>query len=92
MGSMPARIMPSKGGKPDKLIRDALMVAVNRVDPVEKQKKLNIIASKLVEKACQGDVMAIREISDRIDGKPAQQVDLGNAGDSPIRFEVTWKD
>lgn len=51
---MAARITPSKGGKPDKLMRDALMVALNReaVDADgQKTKKLNIIAAKLVELA-----------------------------------------
>ena len=54
---MAARITPSKGGKPDKLMRDALMVALNReaVDADgQKTKKLNIIAAKLVELAVGG--------------------------------------
>lgn len=74
---MAARITPSKGGKPDKLMRDALMVALNReaVDADgQKTKKLNIIAAKLVELAVSGDIQAIKEISDRVDGKPAQAI------------------
>lgn len=74
---MAARITPSKGGKPDKLMRDALMVALNReaVDADgQKTKKLNIIAAKLVELAVGGDIQAIKEISDRVDGKPSQAI------------------
>lgn len=72
---MAARINPSKGGKPDKLMRDALMLALNREAKDadgKKTKKLNIIASKLVELAMAGDIQAIKEVSDRVDGKPAQ--------------------
>lgn len=72
---MAARVNPSRGGKPDKLMRDALMIALNReaVDADgQKTKKLNIIAAKLVELAIDGDIQAIKEISDRVDGKPAQ--------------------
>lgn len=74
---MAARITPSKGGKPDKLMRDALMIALNREATDadgKKTKKLNIIAAKLVELAVDGDIQAIKEISDRVDGKPAQAI------------------
>lgn len=74
---MAARITPSKGGKPDKLMRDALMLALNREAKDadgKKTKKLNIIAAKLVELAIAGDIQAIKEISDRVDGKPAQAI------------------
>lgn len=72
---MAARNTPSKGGKPDKLMRDALMLALNREAKDadgKKTKKLNIIASKLVDLAMAGDIQAIKEVSDRVDGKPAQ--------------------
>jgi hypothetical protein len=36
---------------------------------------LRRIAAKLVEKAEEGELAAIREIADRLDGKPAQLVD-----------------
>ena len=32
---------------------------------------------KLVTRALEGDVAAMKEISDRLDGKPSQGVDLG---------------
>jgi hypothetical protein len=38
-------------------------------------RRLRIIAEKLAEKAEQGDIQAIREIADRLDGKPAQAVE-----------------
>lgn len=36
--------------------------------------KLRAVADALIEKATTGDVQAIREIADRLDGKVAQQV------------------
>lgn len=68
-------------------MRDALMVALNRAakDADGKPtKRLYIIAEKLASKAESGDndaLGAIREIFDRIDGKPAQSIGLGQADD-----------
>ena len=39
---------------------------------------LRRIAAKLVEKAEEGELAAIREIADRLDGKPAQVIDRGD--------------
>ena len=39
--------------------------------------KLRAIADKVVELAIEGDVRAIREVADRLDGKPTQQIDMG---------------
>lgn len=66
------------GGKPDKLMRDALMVALNREaqGPLGKTKKLSLIADKLVDLAVEGDVAAIKEVADRVDGKSMQGISL----------------
>jgi hypothetical protein len=37
--------------------------------------KIRAIAEALIEKAASGDVSAIRELGDRVDGKPTQQID-----------------
>jgi hypothetical protein len=37
------------------------------------------IADKLADKAEQGDIQAIREIADRLDGKPAQAIERSDA-------------
>jgi len=54
----------------EKPFNDALRLAL-RGDPL----RLRRIAEKLAEKAEEGDLGAIREIADRLDGKPAQVVD-----------------
>ena len=79
---MVARKTPSKGGKPDKLWHDALLLTVNELckDPFtgKNVKKLRLLARKLVDHALEGGVVAMREIGDRFDGKPSQRI----AGDS----------
>jgi hypothetical protein len=71
-----------RGPKADKIWANALRLAVMREsdepDPNDGRKKLqyiNVIANKMVEAARGGDVQAIREIGDRLDGKPAQAIE-----------------
>jgi hypothetical protein len=45
---------------------------------------LRAIARKLFEKALDGDLSAIREIADRLDGKPAQAIERHDA--QPVRL------
>lgn len=47
--------------------------------------KLRIIADQLVTKAMAGDLQAVREIADRLDGKPSQQLELSGDPDKPIQ-------
>jgi hypothetical protein len=42
-------------------------------------RRLRIIADKPAEKAEQGDIQAIREIADRLDGRPAQAIERSDA-------------
>lgn len=77
---MAARKQPSQGGKPDKLMRDALMIALKREakdDKGKKTTKLANIARKLVDLAEAGDVQAIKEVADRVDGKATQPLEHG---------------
>lgn len=44
------------------------------------------LADKLLDKVQEGDISAIRELGDRLEGKPKQQLDVaGNLG-----VEVNW--
>ena len=49
--------------------------------------KLRSLAEKLIERAEGGDVTALKEIGDRIDGKPSQQVQLQGDPDNPVVVE-----
>lgn len=65
----------NSGRKQEKPFRDALrmeIAALGSDDP----KALRKLASKLLEMASNGDLAALREVADRTDGKPSQQVDI----------------
>lgn len=49
--------------------------------------RLRDVAKALVDKAVSGDVAAIKEVADRIDGKVAQAV-IGDDGADPLRVEL----
>lgn len=64
-----------KSGNPggqwrDKPFREALRI---ELAAAEDHKQLRGIARKLIEAAAAGELQAIKEIADRIDGKPAQE-------------------
>jgi hypothetical protein len=41
-------------------------------------RRLRIIADKLAEKAEQGDLEAIKQVADRLDGRPTQAIERGD--------------
>lgn len=73
------------GGKPKvKPFADALRMELAAVG--DDHKGLRIIARALIEKASEGDMQAIKEFADRIDGKVAQAVIGGGEDDSPVNI------
>lgn len=79
------------GGRPkkDKPFRDALrmeLAALGEDDP----KALRGLARRLLLTAASADgLQAIKEVADRLDGKPAQSIENGEDGDFAIT--VTWQ-
>jgi len=71
---MAARTSPSRGAKPDKLWRDALMRAVHRLNRDGTTKRLEALADKCVEMALAGNIEAMKEIGNRLDGRAPQAV------------------
>lgn len=73
----------TKGSKPDKIIRDALLIELNRMttDDGQKIKKVNRIVAKLVGAGMEGKIDAIKEIFDRVEGKASQSIGIGQASD-----------
>jgi len=65
------------GNKQEKIWADAVKRAVHRrLDDVEgKPRKLEHLADKLVGRALDGEVSALKEIGDRLDGRSTQQID-----------------
>lgn len=84
---MASRKTPSGGGKPDKLMRDALLLELNQ--EVKQAggkitKRLRVVARKLVDRAEQGDVPAIKEIFDRVDGRVPLPQHVSNPEGGPV--------
>lgn len=64
------------GGRPkEKLFTDAVRIAVNR-EADDGRKKLTLLADKLVDFAMAGEGWAMQQIADRLEGKPAQSLDI----------------
>lgn len=79
----------NKGYKSDKQWREAIQLAVHRLASDGKTKHLDLLAMRLVKAGADGDVSALREIGDRLDGKPAQSVSVGQDPDlGPVGLAV----
>lgn len=80
-----------EGQKRAKLIRESLTRAVlDDVNaPLPPKSKLDAIIAQHLEKALEGDISAIKEIYDRIDGKVPQAVVGGDDDDNPIKMLVS---
>lgn len=83
------------GPKSDKLWSQAIRMAALREmedpnTPGEKVKRLNIIADNLVRAAVAGDINAMREIGDRLDGRPMTQV-RGSGEDGEHEIVFKWR-
>ena len=80
------------GGRPkDKPFADALRMEIKAAG--EDHKALRRVARTLIELAEQGDIRAIRELADRLDGKPMQAVEADVGVSDPLTelFEYVAK-
>ncbi len=75
------------GAKSDKLWRDALMRAVKRQIDGDVH-ALERLADKTVAKGLEGDMAAIKEIGDRLDGRAHQGIAITGEDGGPI--SITW--
>jgi hypothetical protein len=73
------------GTKPNKPWRAAIDRALARAEQSGDFRDLNKLADKLLDLASTGDLAALREIGDRLDGKPAQAIVGGTEDDNPLR-------
>ncbi len=84
------------GAKSDKEWRNAIRKAVHELraadedDKAKKIKGLTLLARRLVTKALKGDVMALKEIGDRLDGRSSQAVELGGKDGEDLSFTITF--
>lgn len=68
----------------NRLWANTIRRAIVQADP----EKLRKIADKLIEMAEGGDMQAMKELGDRLDGKPKQQVDVGSDPDRPLVSKI----
>lgn len=73
---MAVRNLKGGGKGQDKIWSDAVRRAVKRARDGKGRKKLEILADSLVDKGINGDVSAMREVGDRLDGRSTQAVNL----------------
>lgn len=52
------------------------------------KKEIDALAEKLLDLVAAGDLAAIKEFGDRLDGKPAQAIVGGDENDNPIAVSV----
>lgn len=57
-------------------------------DDPQKRKRLELLAEALLVKAQSGDVLAMKEVGDRLEGKVPQGIIGGDEDDPPILTEV----
>lgn len=65
--------------------------SIRRACLAQDGKKLRAIADKLVEMAEAGDIQAMRELGDRLDGKAKQQTELSGPDGQPLFGEIVRK-
>ena len=77
-----APIGNKNAAKPNRLWGDAIRRAIAQND----SEKLRKAADALVKAAENGDVAALRELGDRLDGKAPQQITVSGDADEPLRI------
>lgn len=66
---------------------EAIQRALEKRSLAAQKEALEEIAEKLIEKCEEGDIVALKELGDRLEGKATQPVS-GPDGDSPVAFNV----
>ena len=77
----------NQNGKKGKLFYDALRLALVQED----RKKLRKITDKLVQAAEEGEPWAVKEIMDRMDGKPVNTTELTGSEGEALKLVVAWE-
>jgi hypothetical protein len=80
----------NSGPKREKPFRDALMLAIKEAESKENSvRSLRKIAERLLEEAANGNVQALKEVADRLDGKVPQGIENGDP-DQPFKMTFEW--
>lgn len=72
-----------------KVWQAAILRALDRRSGSDRAKALDDLAEKLLSKCDESDLAALKELGDRLDGKPAQTI-AGDPEGAPVSMSVTW--
>lgn len=81
---MPGQVGNTNSSKSNRLWADTIRRAVTQSDG----KRLRRIAEALLDKAAEGDIAAIKEIGDRLDGKAQQSIEQHVTGDLTVNWPL----
>lgn len=76
----------NKNGARAKVWRDAINRALAKATPANIA-RVDELAETLVSLAAQGDMAALKEIGDRLDGKPAQSMQVSGEDGGPVQLQ-----
>ena len=78
----------NQNAKRQRIWHAAIMRALEARDKsrVDGKRELDELAAKLIDLVATGDLAALKEFGDRLDGKPAQVV-IGDANEDPIQIQ-----
>jgi phage I-like protein len=79
----PGRYRGERGQQRDKPYREALRMELAAAG--DNMKELREIAKAHIAKCKEGDLQAIRELADRLDGKPTQMLEHSDGEGRPLR-------
>ncbi len=84
---MPGQTKRAAGYKGEKVITDSLRRALQRrANGKSGPRNIELMTQALVKKAINGDIAAIKEVTDRVQGRAVQPHDLGDTG--PLTVEI----
>ena len=87
---MAARRSAPRGAKPApaQLMREALLLSLQRKG-LKSRRRLQMVADALVDAAINGEMAALREVFQRVDGK-ISEAQRGGEGGGPVDLEIRW--
>lgn len=78
----------NQNGARAKVWRAAIERALERRKPADERiKAIDSLADKLLSLCDEGDLSALQELGNRLDGKPAQAIIGGDEDDPPLRIQ-----
>ncbi len=91
------RFVPGVSGNPNgrpkgKTFSGYLRELLEEIDPKTGKENFRLLSEVLLKVASRGDVTAIREFADRIDGRPSQKTDITSNGETITGNTIVFKD